>query len=270
MADEEAVVVQRTPNLALWDAVKVTDPRWTKTFDRGTFKGTAIDPMYNAMRATARWGPYGLGWGATVTKEEIVNDEQSNSLVHQIEIDLWFHEGRETGHAVGKGATKLAYTNAAGTKRIVDEEAFKKSFTDAIGNALKWLGFSADVFLGLHDNNKYVQEASDRAAVADAALMAANGSQVRAVPEKNGEQRASSATLDEAKLKVGTELTEWGIPLDQHKSAIGKIVNTFSIVCDKDANTGEWTIETWDEICRVARERRLAGHKPPVLEEVQS
>ena len=39
----------------------------------------------------------------------------------------------------------------------LDDEAPKKAMTDALTKALSHLGTSADVFLGLHDNSKYVE-----------------------------------------------------------------------------------------------------------------
>jgi hypothetical protein len=41
---------------------------------------------------------------------------------------------------------------------FTDEEAPKKSVTDAISKALSWLGFAADVYLGKFDGNKYTNE----------------------------------------------------------------------------------------------------------------
>jgi recombination DNA repair RAD52 pathway protein len=39
-----------------------------------------------------------------------------------------------------------------------DEDAPKKAMTDALTKGLSHLGFSADVFLGLFDDNRYVQK----------------------------------------------------------------------------------------------------------------
>ena len=39
-----------------------------------------------------------------------------------------------------------------------DDEAFKKAYTDALSNAMKFIGVAADVHMGLFDDNKYVQE----------------------------------------------------------------------------------------------------------------
>ncbi|WP_434771820.1 hypothetical protein [Pseudomonas entomophila] len=46
-----------------------------------------------------------------------------------------------------------------------DGEAPKKSLTDAIKKALSMLSFSADVFLGLFDDNAYVQQRQEETAI---------------------------------------------------------------------------------------------------------
>ncbi|MEQ4657635.1 hypothetical protein [Providencia manganoxydans] len=52
------------------------------------------------------------------------------------------------------GATPYRYQTNYGIK--VDGEVIKKSLTDAIKKALSMLGFSSDVFMGMHDNPEYV------------------------------------------------------------------------------------------------------------------
>ena len=51
-----------TNNMELWDKVATTDPKYTKkvTFGRSF---TAIDPMYQVMKATEVLGVAGQGWG---------------------------------------------------------------------------------------------------------------------------------------------------------------------------------------------------------------
>ena len=43
---------------------------------------------------------------------------------------------------------------------FTDEEAPKKSLTDALSKAMSWLGFAADIHLGRWDDNKYVNAAA--------------------------------------------------------------------------------------------------------------
>src|SRR5688572_26032109 len=51
-------------HLALWNALKRTDPKATKPFQRsGGFRGTQIDPAWRLQMMTEIFGPIGKGWG---------------------------------------------------------------------------------------------------------------------------------------------------------------------------------------------------------------
>lgn len=55
------------PNLALWEEVEKTDPKFTKEYTGpGGFTGTAVNAQYLAKRATEKFGPCGTGWGYDV------------------------------------------------------------------------------------------------------------------------------------------------------------------------------------------------------------
>ncbi len=144
-------------NLRIWDEVEKTSPQATKEFSTGRFKGTAISSMYNVKRATAMWGPCGLGWGFEVDEYREICDINNDTIVIQIRLKLWYRNGETTCKVVQYGATKFAYNTAAG-KRFVDEDAAKKAVTDALGKALSYVGFSADVYLGMYDDRPYVEK----------------------------------------------------------------------------------------------------------------
>ena len=44
----------------------------------------------------------------------------------------------------------------------LDDEAPKKAMTDALTKAFSHLGVSADVFLGMFDNSKYVEDMKEK------------------------------------------------------------------------------------------------------------
>jgi hypothetical protein len=139
-------------NLKLWQSVEKTDPKYTKAFNRaGGFSGTAINATYLIRKATEQWGPIGGSWGATVEDEKYVPGADE-TVIHVLRIKFW-HPG---GNFHSYGQTTFVGKNKNGM--FTDEEAPKKSLTDAITKALAMLGFSADVFLGLYDDNKYVND----------------------------------------------------------------------------------------------------------------
>ncbi|MBK5571305.1 hypothetical protein [Ensifer sp. SSB1] len=152
---------QTTETMGLWNSVFETDPAHTKDFSRsGGFKGTAINPLYLIKKATELWGPMGTTWGPEIVSEQILigapivvnNNVVGHESVHCVQIKLR-HPG---GTVPAFGQTTFVGRNSKGT--FTDEEAPKKSLTDAIGKALSWLGFSADVHMGMYDDSKYVND----------------------------------------------------------------------------------------------------------------
>lgn len=152
-------------NLCLWNAVMATDPKYSRAFTRaGGFSGTAINATYQVQKATEQFGPIGLGWGYTVLEERFQNgaflgfDSQGSSLgtevIHIVRIELWYRWKGETGKLQHFGQTTFVGKTRNGI--FTDEEAPKKSLTDAISKCLSLLGFGADVFMGLYDDQKYV------------------------------------------------------------------------------------------------------------------
>jgi uncharacterized short protein YbdD (DUF466 family) len=142
---------ETNPNLAIWDALKHTDPAHTKAFTRsGGFKGTAIKPIYSVERMTSLFGPCGVGWGTE--KPEFTIERLTNEVCVYCTVALWYKQGGEKCVVYGVGGDKVL------TSRGSDDEAFKKAYTDAAGNAMKQIGMSADVHMGLFDDSKYVEE----------------------------------------------------------------------------------------------------------------
>lgn len=148
-------------NLKLWEAVRTPDPAHTKSFSRGGgFKGTATNPTYLIRLATEHWGPMGGSWGVEIVSERVVQGAPilgkdgitviGHEQVHVCQIKL-----RHPGGAVPAfGQTQFVGVNKYGP--FTDEEAPKKSLTDALTKALSWLGFAADIHLGMWDDHNYV------------------------------------------------------------------------------------------------------------------
>ena len=138
--------------LALWNAVEKTDPKYTKAFSRaGGFSGTAINATYLIRKATELWGPVGGAWGFDIADEKYVPGSDA-TVIHVVRIQF----RHPAGAFPTFGQTTFVGKNKNGP--FTDEEAPKKSLTDAITKALSMLGFAADVHLGLYDDNKYVND----------------------------------------------------------------------------------------------------------------
>ena len=128
-----------TDNMKLWNAVCMTDPDRTKEVNvRGGF--TAIDAMYQMQCATEQFGAAGVGWGWNFTDPIY---PPNGTVV--IKCVLW--HGKKENTVEQFGQKKLGN----------DEDALKKAGTDALTKCLSYLGFNADVFLGMFDDSKYVE-----------------------------------------------------------------------------------------------------------------
>lgn len=134
-----------TDNLAIWDAVSKTNPDNTKKVNqRGGF--TSICAQSQIMEATRQFGPIGKGWGYDA-EAPIFHD----NLVF-VRVTLWHGDTTQRfGPVIGGAEWKS-------DKGRLDSDAPKKATTDAITKLLSQLGFNADVFLGLYDDNKYVEQ----------------------------------------------------------------------------------------------------------------
>lgn len=142
-----------TDNLTIWNNLSKTDPKHTKQFQRaGGFKGTAIKPIWLVQRLTEQFGPVGIGWGMEKPEFELV--PAGNELLVFCTLQCW-HTTKDNTF-FGVGGDKAIAVFKSGPK--ADDEAFKKAFTDALGNAFKFTGSGADVHMGQFDDSKYVQE----------------------------------------------------------------------------------------------------------------
>lgn len=215
-------------NLRLWDKLGRTDPSQTKPFTRsGGFKGNAIKPMWSFRRMTEEFGPVGLGWGVNEPSFQVVSGSDGEILVY-CTVSVWYGEGKGDDErncihtpVFGVGGDKVVVKQSSGLRS--DDEAFKKAYTDAIGNALKLIGVGADVHMGLFDDSKYVQEMEQEFSAPKPASKAAS----RAVYDrlsKANKECADKAAFDRLWTHAATVSayeslpTDWKTHLDEEKA----------------------------------------------------
>ncbi len=148
-------------NMRIWDRVFHTDPKHTKTVSFGR-KFTSIDPMYQIRTATEMFGPIGTGWTYNAEYEF-----HENLICCYLTIQYQADDGQGTckyGPVMGIEEWRI---EKAGKPIRIDTDAGKKALTDALTKALSHLGFNADVFLGLFDDQKYVARMNAEAAAKD-------------------------------------------------------------------------------------------------------
>jgi hypothetical protein len=140
-------------NLALWNSVERTPKEQTKAITGKAYKGTSPKPHYLVHKATETFGPCGIGWGFTIASERI--EQGSDDVkVHIALVRVWYKWRGERGEVEHMGQTVFAGKNKNGP--FTDEDAPKKSVTDALVKALSMIGFAGDIFMGRYDDSKYV------------------------------------------------------------------------------------------------------------------
>ena len=156
-------------NLELWNALEKTPPSATKqAYVRGQ-RITSINGLYVVKRATEQFGPVGLGWGYEIIAEKyddtfpIYDIETKKEICvgknHTIHLRLWYMRDGSKCSVSHFGHTRYIYESKGAA--FVDEEAPKKSLTDAIKKCLSMIGICADVFMGQFDDPEYVSMMSD-------------------------------------------------------------------------------------------------------------
>ena len=197
-----------THNLSVWNAVNKTDPAHTKAVTFGR-KFTSIDAHWQIMRATEQFGPVGQGWGYFV--QHSVERLTPDMILAVADVTVWWRDN-DRRHEYGpvRGTCEIYGPKTDKGKPIpglfvTDEDAPKKAMTDALTKGLSHLGFSADVFLGLFDDNRYVQKVKKEFEQGSApAATAGSGAQFR--PERRGgsdwvEESRRDGTLNESRPK---------------------------------------------------------------------
>ena len=127
------------------DAQKPFESSWGK-------KLTEINGMWRIQKLTELFGPCGEGWFTEVTRQERVDFPNGEVCVFT-DINLYLKDtktGRWSKPIRGTGGNRLVLKNADGL--FIDDEAYKKAYTDALGIACKALGFGADIYWGRNDS----------------------------------------------------------------------------------------------------------------------
>jgi hypothetical protein len=144
------------------------DPRqrYTKDITGKAFRGTTVNNIHVAKKITAKLGPVGMSWGWNVLDERIQefghHEDKTYKALHWVRVAMWIkgEDGKKETFE-NFGTTVMASYTRNGFS--LDDEAPKKSMTDALSKLMVYLGGSADVWLNQFDpHNKYAGADKDR------------------------------------------------------------------------------------------------------------
>ena len=169
---------QNKGNLEIYNQVRSVPEHALKKIEDGRLKGKSdINPMFRIQKLTEVFGPVGFGWYTTIEREWTEVSESGETAVF-IDISLYVKRDGEWSKPIhGTGGNKVVslerkWEDGVSTvSQYLDDEAYKKAYTDAISVAAKALGIGADVYWEA-DRTKYDERPSQENPVAVAQVPA--------------------------------------------------------------------------------------------------
>ena len=203
-------------NKALWQRAFTTDPRAVKEITGKQYRGNSPKPFWIVERLTDEFGPCGIGWGFQIINERFERFSETDSL-HVASVRLWYVLDGVRGELEQIGQTKASYMSSKGSF-MLDEDAPKKSVTDALVKCASYLGFAGDIFSGRWDDSKYVAEAGKEWRKRDEEAKT-DGKPAAVKPIKPGVISATDGAADALQEQERNEMTEVALyMIDMHRN----------------------------------------------------
>lgn len=147
-------------NTEIWHALYKSDPAHVKPITGKSYKGSSPKPHWIIWKLTEQFGPVGKGFGWSVIHSAYIDSiphQDGCEKRHECRIRFWWSDDDGRHELESEGGTKSLYKTKSGYW-VDDEDAAKKSLTDAIIKAASWLGAAGDIFMGQWDDHKYQEE----------------------------------------------------------------------------------------------------------------
>ena len=146
-------VQQDNGNLSIYERVRNVPEEAKKAIEAGRLKGkNDINPMWRIKKLTEVFGPAGFGWYTEIVRTWTEASESGEMAVF-VDIHLFVKKDGEWSRPIfGNGGNRLIanekkYENGQYVLvPYLDDDAYKKAYTDAISVAAKALGIGADVY----------------------------------------------------------------------------------------------------------------------------
>ena len=151
--ENNKLVQQDNGNLSIYERVRNVPEEAKKAIEAGRLKGkNDINPMWRIKKLTEVFGPAGFGWYTEIVRTWTEASESGEMAVF-VDIHLFVKKDGEWSRPIfGNGGNRLIanekkYENGQYVLvPYLDDDAYKKAYTDAISVAAKALGIGADVY----------------------------------------------------------------------------------------------------------------------------
>ena len=215
-------VQQDYGNLSIYERVRSVPKEAKKEIEAGRLKGKHdINPMWRIKALTEVFGPAGFGWYTEVVRTWTEASESGEMAVF-VDINLYVKKDGEWSKPIfGNGGNKLIanekkYENGQQVYiPYLDDDAYKKAYTDAISVAAKALGVGADVYFE-KDKGKYASQAKPSAEESQLApskpVLSSKGRDWRAAVAFTASQTDSAEVISQ-KIRSKYDITDEDLEL---------------------------------------------------------
>jgi hypothetical protein len=227
-----------TDNLEYWNRFADIDPSFTKAITGKSYKGTSPNPQYVIRCLTELFGPVGKGFGWEIKAEGFT--PLGEEILHWCRIHFWHGDRSQWFESYGQTKALMKTKNGL----MSDEDAPKKSLTDAIIKASSHIGIAANIFLGRWDDQKYVAQVDQEYREAE-------------------KPKAISAAENKRQLEqIDRELIDCRTP--------GDVVKLLNYWADEAQKSG-WSKDYWDEARRrFSRRKKEIEDADQTVSEIQN
>ena len=146
-------------HLDLYNRVRKVPDEAIKAIQAGRLKGkSVINPLWRIQTLTREFGPAGIGWYTEIADKQVETAGNGERAIYlHIRLYIRDEKGEWSKPIEGFGGAMILSNESKGA--YLDDDAFKKAYTDAISQACRSLGIGADVYWA-NDATKYQQDLS--------------------------------------------------------------------------------------------------------------
>ena len=246
------------PNMRIYEAVRFVPEQAKKKITGGRLAGmTDINSMWRIKVLTEQFGPCGEGWYTSDVKywQDRLDNNGSVALFCSILLHVKI-DGAWSQPIYGIGGNTLVAAEKSGLR--IDDEAYKKAYTDAISVACKALGIGADVYFE-KDVTKYSEyegesEQQDQNKAQQQAKQQQPAKQQQTVQQPKQTQPPKQPT--EIQFDYRAALTQYKQERNLTSEQFADLRNA-CIICGavQDIRSGDMTQRDWETLFRAIDEQ---------------
>ena len=249
------------PNMRIYEAVRFVPEQAKKKITGGRLAGmTDINSMWRIKVLTEQFGPCGEGWYTSDVKywQDRLDNNGSVALFCSILLHVKI-DGAWSQPIYGIGGNTLVAAEKSGLR--IDDEAYKKAYTDAISVACKALGIGADVYFE-KDVTKYSEYEDDIGQPAQQPAKQQTN-QTSQQPAKQQTNQTSQQPAKQPDKKTAAVQFDYRAALTQYKQERNLTSEQFAdlrnacIICRAvpDMRSGDMTQRDWEALFRAIDEQ---------------